>query len=255
MKKDYNVKFGDIWKMGEHRLLCGDSTEKVMLKEFLKEKNIKVCITDPPYGISYTSRCENEDLYKLKLKNDHTISWGDAFRNCQAPVLYVWFSYRYFDITSRSLMDAGYDIKQMIVWAKNHFSLQRHMYHLQHEQSLVCIKDGSKVTDHWKGDRRQVSLWNIPSVNHKHRLHPTEKPVGVYTIPIKNHTLKGELVLDIFAGSGTLFEAAERLGRVGLGVELCPNTCSLILSRMKDMGCKINLESNLFTPQTHQPNS
>ena len=246
METKYNVKFGDIWQIGNHRLLCGDSTEKVMVEEFLKDKKPKLCVTDPPYGISYASKCASKELFKLKLKNDHIVSWGDAFRNAQAPVLYVWFSYMYFDIVSRSLLDSAYDIKQMIIWAKNHFSLQRHMYHLQHEQSLVCIKHGSKVLEHWTGDRRQTSVWNVPSVKHKDRLHPTEKPAGVYSIPIKNHTREGDIVLDIFAGSGVVFEAAERLGRIGYGIELCPKVCGLILSRMEKFGCDISLESNIF---------
>ncbi|MFK7824169.1 MAG: site-specific DNA-methyltransferase [Oligoflexales bacterium] len=246
MTEKYKVKFGDIWKMGKHRLLCGDSTEKVMLDAFLRGNKPKLCLTDPPYGISYTSRCANESLYKLKLKNDHIVSWGNAFRLSQAPVLYVWFSYKHYDVVARSIQDAGYDIKQMIIWVKNHFSLQRHLYHLQHEQCLVCVKQGVKVTDHWTGDRKQRSVWNVPSVKPKLRIHPTEKPIGVYTIPMLNHTLRDEAVLDLFAGSGAIFEAAEQLGRIGLGVELCPEASAAILSRMAKLGCEVAHERNLF---------
>ena len=239
-------KFGDIWKMGNHRLLCGDSTEKIMMDTFLRESKPKLCLTDPPYGINYTARSNKDDLYKLKVKNDHIVAWGDSFRHSQGPILYVWFSFKKYEVVARSLQDAGYNISQMVIWAKKHFSLQRHFYHLQHEQCMVCVKEGVKVTEHWTGDRKQTSVWNVPSVKPKARIHPTEKPVGIYTIPIINHTNRGEIVLDIFAGSGSLFEAAQQTKRRGYGVELCPETCRLILKRMANLGCEVSLESNIF---------
>lgn len=247
MIKDFDVKFGDIWKIGNHRLLCGDSSEKVMIELFLKNHKPKLCVTDPPYGINYTSRSTNEDIYKLKVKNDHIASWGDAFRLSQAEVLYVWFSYKHYDVVSRAVADAGFNINQMIIWVKNHFSLQRHFYHLQHEQCLVCVHQNSKITDLWTGDRRQVSVWNAASVKSKDRIHPTEKPVEIYKIPIMNHTYEGEFILDLFAGSGVIFTACEQTNRRGLGVELDPVQCSRILERMSGLSCKISFEQNLFT--------
>lgn len=248
MSTEYKVKFGDVWSMGKHRLLCGDSTEKAMLNEFLTNNAPKLCLTDPPYGVNYSSRSTSWDLYKLKIKNDHVVSWGDAFKLSQSPVLYVWFSYKYYDITARAVQDAGYDIKQMVVWVKSHFSLQRHFYHLKHEQCLVCVKKGVKVSEHWKGDRKQVSVWNVPNVRLKQRIHPTEKPIGVYTIAMKNHTQKGDIVLDLFAGSGANLEAAHSIGRIGYGVELCSEACNKILARMENLGNKVSLESNIFNP-------
>jgi DNA modification methylase len=241
-----DVKFGDVWKMGQHRLLCGDSTAKPMIDSFLAGANPKVCITDPPYGIHYSSRRTNNGLYQLKVKNDHAISWGDAFRSSQSPVLYVWFSFKHYDVVSRAVQDAGYEVKQMVVWKKRHFSLQHHLYHLQHEQCLVCIKQGVPTKDLWTGDRKQVSVWDVASVKAKDRIHPTEKPTGVYSIPICNHTNEGDSVLDLFAGSGAVFEACEEQRRVGLGVELCPNACARILTRMESLGCEVALEGNLF---------
>lgn len=243
---NYSVEFGDVWRMGRHRLLCGDSTERAMVGAFLEGYRPKLCLTDPPYGINYTSKSQNEDLYRLKLKNDHIVSWGDAFRLSQAPVLYVWFSFKHYDVVSRSTMDAGYDIKQMVIWNKNHFSLQRHLYHLQHEQALVCIHRGAKTTETWTGDRKQVSVWNVANVKPKDRIHPTEKPTRVYTIPILNHTHEEEPVLDLFAGSGVVFAACEETKRTGLGVELCPEACSKILTRMAESSLDVEHEGNLF---------
>src|SRR3989338_1931547 len=165
MNQQFKVKFGDVWRMNQHRLLCGDSTERAMVEAFLDGYNPKLCVTDPPYGVNYQSKANNNELYQLKLKNDHIVSWADAFRLAKAPVLYVWFSFKHFDIVVRAINDSGYSAKQMIVWKKNHFSLQRHMYHLQHEQSLVCIKNGEKIL--WKGDRKQTSVWKVDSVKPK----------------------------------------------------------------------------------------
>ena len=246
MSQKFDVKFGDIWKIGKHRLLCGDSTEKSIIEAFLQKYTPKLCVTDPPYGVNYTSRCTNEDLYKLKVKNDHIVSWGDAFRLSEAPVLYVWFSSLHCDVVLRALRDAGYDPKQMIVWVKNSFSLRRHMYHVKHEQCLVSIKNGQKSTELWTGDRKQISVWKIDSVKPKERFHPTEKPMGVYEIPIHNHTKKGDRVLDLFAGSGTIFASCEKTKRIGLGVELDPSQCSRILERMNKLGCEVSFEASLF---------
>lgn len=250
MSHEYNVKFGDIWRMGSHRLLCGDSTEAALVDPFLDGFTSKLCVTDPPYGISYTSRCNSDALYQLKVKNDHIIGWGEAFRLSRAPVLYVWFSFKHYDFVSKAVLHAGYDLKQMVVWIKEHFSLQRHLYHLQHEQCLVCIRDGEMTTELWTGDRKQVSVWKVPSVKPKNRIHPTEKPAGVYTIPIVSHTKEGDCIIDLFAGSASIFEAAERTKRVGLGVELDPAQCGRILERMAKLGCHVALEANLFLNST-----
>ncbi len=246
MTNEYKVKFGDIWKMGKHRLLCGDSTEVLMMEKFLGDANPKLCVTDPPYGIHYKASVSSRELYELKVKNDHLVNWAQAFKRSRAPVLYVWFSFKVFDLSSRAITDAGYDVKQMIVWMKNHFSLQRTLYHLQHEQCMVAIKHGADNHKLWTGDRKQRSVWQVDSVPPSRRIHPTEKPVGVYTIPILNHTVPGETVIDMFAGSGVLFEACEKTKRVGIGVELCPEVCARIIKRMDDLGLPIELERNLF---------
>ncbi len=241
----YNVKFGDIWRMGQHRLLCGDSIESLMVESFLDEYNPKLCVTDPPYGIGYKSSA-TKNLYQLKIKNDHIAGWAEAFRLAKAPVIYVWYSFKHYDIVARAINDSGYDVKQMVVWVKNKFSIQHHLYHLQHEQCLVCIKPGAMIKGFWKGDRKQSSVWKLDSVKPKQRIHPTEKPVGVYTIPILNHTEVGDSVIDLFAGSGAIFEACENTGRVGLGIELCPKVCETVLLRMESKGCEISHEGNVF---------
>lgn len=189
MQTIYNVKFGDIWRMGNYRLLCGDSTEKSMLDSFLKDYHPKVCITDPPFGINYRSKSKTSELSRVKVKYDHIANWGDAFRSCKSPVLYTWFSFKHFEVVSKSLLESGFTIRQMLVWVKHHFTLQHHFYHLKHEQCVMSILDGLPTKGLWTGDRKQISVWNAPSVKPKNRIHPTEKSSGVYEIPILNHSL------------------------------------------------------------------
>lgn len=241
---DYTVKFGDVWRMGRHRLLCGDSTERAMVEEFLEGHRPKLCISDPPYGMDYSARSHSGGLYELKVKNDHVISWSDAFRCAESPVLYVWFNHKHYDIVARAIKEAGFEVKQMIVWVKNKFAFQRHYYHLRHEQVLFCVRRGERKI--WTGDRKQVSVWEAPTVRNKDRIHPTEKPTRVYTIPILNHTHEGDPVIDLFAGSGTVFAACEETRRTGLGIELSPKVCIDILCRMSRSGLEVEHEGNLF---------
>ncbi len=243
---NYKVKFGDIWKLGNHRLLCGDSTEPAMMERFLIGQNPALCVTDPPYGVNYKARVSKPALYDLKVKNDHVVSWGDAFRLSKAPVLYAWFGFKGFDIVSRAINDAGYDVRQMLIWVKNHFSLQRFFYHLQHEQCLLAVRHDVKQATTWTGDRKQRSVWFVNGVRPGQRIHPAEKPTGVYTIPIINHTREGDIVVDLFAGSGVLFEACEALQRVGLGIELCPDVCFRIIGRMERLGLEVSKEINIL---------
>lgn len=247
--QNFNVQFGDVWAIGPHRLLCGDSTEKTLMQKFLKNYHPKVCITDPPYGVSYNSKNKSNPLWKLKVKNDHIVNWGDALRNAKAPALYVWYSFNGLEVVSKGIRDSGYEAKQTVIWVKNHFSLQRYLYQIQHEQCLVCIKPGSMTKGFWTGDRKQTTIWNVPSVRSGQRLHSTQKPIGVYTIPIQNHTNEGDYALDLFAGSGTIFEACQLTKRIGLGVELCPQACNIILNRMMQLQLETCLELNLFDQQ------
>ncbi len=98
----YQVKFGDVWAVGSHRLLCGDSTEPAMMNAFLVDRQPALCVTDPPYGIGYSSKAGSDALHELRVRNDHYACWTEAFRTSGAPVLYVWFSFLCFDIVKRS---------------------------------------------------------------------------------------------------------------------------------------------------------
>ena len=241
---DVDVKFGDLWQLGKHKLLCGDASEKVMVDELMGQKSPVLMVTDPPYGINYTTLSrkkatrelsesdKKKSLEDIKIRNDHRASWSKVFLLSNAQIAYVWHPSSVPDVCMQALRDGMYQVRQTIVWAKNRPALSRSAYHWQHESCLYAVRMGE--TANWKGDRKQRTIWNEPVPEPKQRIHPTQKPEGLYTTPILNHTEKGDLVYDPFAGSGVLLRACQETGRTGLGVEIEPAYCSKIIAKWAD---------------------
>lgn len=237
------IKLGDIWQLGKHQLMRGDCTQQEVVQEFLKDKSIKLCITDPPYGVNYevvnrkNSRAENAKVKKhladIKIQNDHRASWSAAFALSDAPVLYTWYPAALPEVCIAAQREAGYQPKQSIIWAKNRFALSRSAYHWKHETCSYAVKVGAKAD--WLGDRKQHTIWEEKVPSPKERRHPTQKPVGLYLRPIENHTREGDWVYDPFAGSGTIFEACQRTARRALGIELDQTYCQRIIEFWEDL--------------------
>jgi DNA modification methylase len=199
-----DVKFGDIWKLGEHTLLCGDSTEAAMIEEVRSEQPV-LTITDPPYGVSLGKNNKRDSrLVEIKIKNDHRMMWSKSFTNFNAPTLYCWVPSS-SDLAMHAILDAGYQIRQPVVWVKDQFTLHRQLYHWKHETCYIATKLGERTP--WYGDRKQSTVWEEKKPRAKERIHPAQKPLGVYLLPINNHNKKCELVADPFAGSGNNFIA------------------------------------------------
>lgn len=254
MVQKLKIKTGDVLKLGNHRLLRADSTEEELIKEYLKAKKIKLCVTDPPYGVNYIAsnrtkknreKKVKKNLVDVKIKNDHRASWSQAFSLSKAPILYVWYPSSIPDVCISAVREAGYDPKQTVIWTKNNFTLNRTAYHWKHESCSLSVKMGEKMN--WVGDRKQHTLWEEKIPMGKNRVHPTQKPIGLYTRPILNHTKKGDLVYDPFAGSGTLIEACEATGRAAVTVEYDLEYCRRIVKRWEDISSeKAEILGNLF---------
>lgn len=251
------VKFGDIWKLGNHQLLCGDSSEEAMVNDFLKTKKPVLMVTDPPFGVSYNSGnsrsygskkqsdTSKKTLSDLKIRNDHRTSWTKSLNLSRSRIAYVFGPSMQIDLTIQSIRDANYKVRQSIIWLKNRQVLSMHGYHWKHEACFYAVREGETAT--WFGDRKQTSVWEEDVPKPSERIHPTQKPVGLYTRPINNHTEKGDYVYDPFAGSGVLFVACEETGRKALGVELDPEYCSRIINRYQELtGKKAKLVKNIF---------
>ncbi|RYZ90031.1 MAG: site-specific DNA-methyltransferase [Proteobacteria bacterium] len=247
------VNFGDKFQIGRHTLLCGDSTEKAMVSALLEGKEPVLMITDPPYGVKFTVRNRHdagakaspaESLEQIRVRNDHRTNWSKSFLLSKARIAYIWHPSSASDMATQAIRDAGYDPRQSIIWLKNRAILSRSAYHWRHESSIYAVKEGE--TANWKGDRKQTTVWEANVPTPKDRIHPTQKPVCLYTKPIENHTDAGDLIFDPFAGSGTIFAAAEETGREALGIELDQALCEKIIERMRGLGLETKLIGNIF---------
>ena len=213
----------------------------------------QLMVTDPPYGVSFMRRnrhdprdvAQGATLQEIRIKNDHRASWSRSYELSGAPVAYVWFSSILGDVVYQSLRDANYQIRQQVVWVKNVMVLGRAAYHWKHEAAAYAVRVDS--TAEWKGDRKQTTVWEESIVPPKQRIHPTQKPLGLWRRPILNHTVSGDGIYDPFCGSGTVFMAAEETGRVAFGIELEPVACMKIFERYAaETGTEPVLVENVF---------
>jgi DNA modification methylase len=233
------TKPGDIWVLGNHRLLCGNSTVQTDVDKLLNGQMPNTMITDPPYGVKYeadwrakakgskkTAREENSNL-----ENDDQADWFDSYVLFTGNVAYVWHASAFTDVVMDGLRRAGFDIKQQIIWNKNVHALSRSDYHWKHEPCWYAVKNGGERN--WKGGRTQMTVWDVPSVAYEKdkTAHPTQKPVELFIKSIEHHTNPGEYVYDPFAGSGTLMVACEKTKRRALMMELDPKYCDVIIQR------------------------
>jgi len=234
------TKLGYLWILGEQSLLCGDSTTVTDVDRLLGGQKPNTMITDPPYGVKLDMSWRNEARggknNENTIQNDDRADWLDAYVLFPGSIAYVWHASLFTDIVMNNLRDAGFDVRQSIIWKKKHLVLGRSNYHWQHEQCWYAVKKGSNAN--WKGDRKQTTVWDCASPNaadsgskDDKSKHPTQKPVELFMRSIMHHTNPGEYVYDPFAGSGTIAIAAEKSGRRALMMELDPKYCDIIITR------------------------
>jgi len=231
---------GDLYFLGNHRLLCGDSTVQTDVDRLLDGQAPNTMVTDPPYGVKLDMSWRNEARggknNENVVKNDDRSDWYDTYTLFPGSIAYVWHASAYTDVVMSNLRDAGFEPKQQIIWNKSHFVLGRSNYHWQHEPCWYAVKKGAK--SNWKGDRKQTTVWDFSAPNMSNSgskddktEHPTQKPVELFYRSIKHHTNSGEYVYDPFAGSGTLMIACEKSDRRALMMELDPKYCDVIVAR------------------------
>ena len=235
------TKLGDVWLLGNHRLLCGSSTVITDVDKLLNGQQPNTMITDPPYGVKLDmswrkeargSKGDNTNV----VMNDDIADWYDAYILFPGEIAYVWHANMYTDIVMDGLRRAGFDVKQCIIWNKPHLVLGRANYHWKHEPCWYAVKKGAK--SNWKGDRKQTTVWDVAVPNMSASAskddkteHPTQKPVELFIRSINHHTNPGEYVYDPFSGSGTIAIACEKTDRRALMMELDPKYCDVIVKR------------------------
>ena len=231
---------GDIWIMGQHRLLCGDSTVAESYEKLMQSEVADMVFTDPPYNVNYANSAKDKMRGKDRaILNDNL---GEGFydfllaalkpmvEHCKGGI-YVAMSSSELDVLQSAFRAAGGKWSTFIIWAKNTFTLGRADYQRQYEPILYGWPEGA--TRHWCGDRDQGDVWQIKKPQ-KNDLHPTMKPVELVERAIRNSSRPGNVVLDPFGGSGTTLIAAEKSGRVARLIELDPKYVDVIVRRWED---------------------
>jgi len=221
------TKLGDIYILGNHRLMCGDSTSIDAVEKLMDSQKADMVFTDPPYGVDYKginndSRDGLEDLLRGAFANYLAVSKSGAS-------IYCFHSDRCADVFHRVFREF-FHFSSMIIWAKNSLTLSQTDYQSQHEPCLYgWMNNGSHS---WYSDRKQTSVWKFDK--ERFEGHTTPKPVGLVERAINNSSKGGDLIIDLFGGSGSTLIAAEKIGRQARLMELDPKYCDVIVKRWED---------------------
>ena len=231
---------GDVWLLGEHRLICGDATDPVALETLMGSDLADMAFTDPPYNVNYANTAKDKQRGTHRpILNDNL---GEGFAgflsaacanllNYSKGAVYIAMSSSELDTLQLAFRGAGGKWSTFIIWAKNTFTLGRADYQRQYEPILYGWRDG--VDHFWCGDRDQGDVWFINKPV-KNDLHPTMKPVELVERAIRNSSKTRDIVLDLFGGSGTTLIAAEKTQRRARLVELDPKYVDVIVKRWQD---------------------
>ena len=230
---------GDLWILGPHRLLCGDSTVATDVERVLAGVTPLLMVTDPPYGVEYDPSWRNQAGASAtkrtgKVLNDDRADWREAWALFPGDVAYVWHGALHATTVADSLIASGFNIRSQIIWAKDRLILSRGDYHWQHEPCWYAVRARGK--GHWAGDRKQTTLWHITSRDQDaETVHGTQKPVECMRRPLLNNSSPGQAIYEPFMGSGTTMIAAETTGRTCLGIELNPAYVDVAVERWQNL--------------------
>jgi DNA modification methylase len=262
LQKKWRTKRGQIWEIGEHRLMCGDSANRTDIAALMVGETAKLCATDPPYLISYDAKNQtsknfsdgkNKDWkgrYADKRKSEPLGPFYEAFLRqalavCEADAaIYVWHASQRQMQVEKAMRDCGVLVHQQIIWVKNKPVLTHSFYMWQHEPCFFGWKQGSKPKRN-PGDF-PTTVWQIdvPVLPGVESRHPTEKPLELFTAPILLHTQRGDVCYEPFSGSGTHLCAAENTGRRCFAMEIEPAFVAVALERLSEMQLKPRLVSD-----------
>lgn len=232
-------KLGDLYELGNHRVLCGDSTKLEDVERLMDGKKADMVFTDPPYGVDYDGGHAEKGKRREKLENDDetdmyagSLPLAYAFSNDSAP-LYLWFADRFAKDVLNALDETNYQVRSWIIWNKNlaQFGAIGAQYKTKHEPVIYAFKKGKAPT--WNGITNEVTVWDIER-HSKNEFHPTQKPTALCERAIRNHLGTEAVILDLFLGSGSTLIAAEKTGRICYGMELDPKYVDVIVQRYVD---------------------
>jgi DNA modification methylase len=256
------VKKGELWSLGRHRLLIGDSTSRVDVSRLLGPTKPHLMVTDPPYGVDYDPSwraragvADGSKLARGKVQNDDTADWRAAWALFPGSVAYVWHSALHGREVEASLEAVKFKVRAQIVWVKHRPVIGRGNYHWQHEPAFYATQKGKKndrwqdrfedehellsyevregETAQWQGSRKQSTVWFVE--NQKNETgHGTQKPIECMRRPVLNNSKLGDAVYEPFSGSGTTLIACEMEGRVCYAMEIDPAYAQVTIERWQN---------------------
>jgi len=239
---------GDLYEIGEHRLLCGDSTKTDAFEKLMDGELADMVVTDPPYNVAYEGKTKdaltiendsmgNDDFYKFLY--DFYTALTTAVK--KGGAIYVWHASSEVINFGKAMVDAGWLLKQQLIWVKNTMVMGRQDYQWKHEPCLYGWLAGD--SHKWYSDRKQTTVINFDKPQ-RNGEHPTMKPIGLFGYQIENSSKVGDLVIDAFGGSGTTMVACEQLKRKARVIEYDPKYCDVIVKRMIKLDDTLTVKRN-----------
>lgn len=250
---------GDIWLLGDHRLICGSSMDKDTVQKLLAGAKPHLMITDPPYGVNYKPEWRNDMLGTNSSRtgevlNDDNDDWRNAWKLFPGDVAYVWHASLHCRNVADSLEVNGFVMRNQIIWVKPNFALSRGDYHWQHECCWYAVREEGECPEianycegydaclyavrknqksHWQGSRSESTVWQIGFNEDTKTTHGTQKPVECMRRPMLNNSEPNEIIYEPFCGSGTTIIAAESCRRICYAVELNPEYVDMTIKRFQ----------------------
>jgi len=233
LREKWGVESGQLWQLGEHRLVCGDCTDKAVVDKVMQGEQVSLIVTDPPYGVNYDGGANNETK-REKLTGDLDAELYDKFLQV-APMnnecaLYMWHADRRANEVYEAAIKNGFEIRSQIIWhkLKAHYGAWMAQYKQKHEPCIYCVKGAPTFS----GATNEVTVWEYEQPS-RNEFHPTQKPIELMERAIGNHPYL--IVYEPFSGSGTTLIACERLGRKCRAVEISPAYVAVAIQRWVDV--------------------
>lgn len=254
LQEKWQTERGQVWEIGKHRLMCGDSTSAEEVGGLMGGEKAGLIMADPPYNVEYTGGSTNDtersDSYADSMSDADYTNWlstvlgvGYGASDSRSALL-LWFASAKMRCVLDGLEGAGWTTRTLIVWSKlkAHYGALGAQYKHKFEPMWYCFKP--KKAPRFYGATNETTVWEFeqPRVN---ELHPTMKPIALYERCVTNHLERGGIALELFLGSGTTMVAAEQTGRICYGMEIEPKYCAVTLERMAGMGLEPRLSDEM----------
>ena len=243
LKAETRCKLGDLWQLGSHRLICGDSTDVAVIDRLMDGVKADMVFTDPPYNVDYSNvdrpKPSKTNLGKIKNdvmgEDDFIYFLGEVYKRLDENTkanssFYIWYADKSTIAFYSALYETNIKFNQMIIWKKP-MLLGRNRYQYAHEPCIFAVKGSPYFTE----DRTKTTVWDFGGYDKSKNVHPTQKPLFLPSEALKNSSREGDAILDVFGGSGSTLIACEQSNRKCFMCELDPHYCDVIIQRWENL--------------------